>query len=896
MENKPIKLAPPFVSEYSYFEDNQILTARQLNTVIDYFDQQHRLTRNKALGVGIIGGLDVTFDQLTGSISVSKGAALTSDGDLLHLDDDTQFTQYKPIDNRLTGYAVFSGPAGGWELLPANLTDPDAKPLVDWAESIPMNDLVVLLYLNSYLRPTELCTGADCDNQGPTQKAELKVALVSIADLNQATSEQERFKNPYFELPTVAMERVIFGANTKETTDLRTAFGKAVDAVIEPLSAALTTSFNPFRKLLTPLYNNTDPTPLWTRQLRATLTNHRDKNTIQYVYDYFGDLIDAYTEFREATFDLYVENSPDSRLFPKHIVLGELLTSTSGMAPTSRHLFWLSPLFDKQDNRVRKAQLLHWRISLLVRGFDVPGLSMPIRITPSRNAGRDLGDRAIPYYYYMSRFDLVANWSFDAAQKRRTSDILSYHTASAEPLKYRLGSYDFFRIEGHLGKNVDDVSKQIDSIKKQYNLSFRIEIIQLEDKKSTLPTRVNLSLANQSSLFQQYRDELFTNLSRVKTFSAELVERIAGSNVKEDIRTVTARKNTDLNDKITEVSNVLKSDFQTIDLDKFNNSFREILTISDDLNKTVQDVTDSSTITPIQKLVADGNFNKVGSVLGKLKLNLDASKELSIFHKFLEKHPGLEHQAGVAPGGTFVLVYSSDSKLIVADFALPYYAYPEIEAEEPVQQLPPAVQPEVPPFFVPGKWLGRVDMFKDQALKQEFDNAKLANNVFISEVIDRKVADISKIFVSQKERFDDLISFGKRDAGPLTGTIKTDAGDIRGKIAEAMKNEAEEIKKIRAKGRLTLDDQTNLQDRLRSFDVAAEILVNTYKDSTEFSADDKNVTVIQDAGKLINQVRVGLEAGTKISRTDAALEAWEKAAADKPTTLKYIQSMKIINK
>ena len=53
-----------------------------------------------------------------------------------------------------------------------------------------------------------------------------------------------------------------------------------------------------------------------------------------------------------------------------------------------------------------------------------------------------------------------------------------------------------------------------------------------------------------------------------------------------------------------------------------------------------------------------------------------------IFENFVRKHPGLEHHAGVIPGGTFVLVYSgalkteSDSSIpantVVADFALPY--------------------------------------------------------------------------------------------------------------------------------------------------------------------------------------------------------------------------------
>ncbi len=46
-------------------------------------------------------------------------------------------------------------------------------------------------------------------------------------------------------------------------------------------------------------------------------------------------------------------------------------------------------------------------------------------------------------------------------------------------------------------------------------------------------------------------------------------------------------------------------------------------------------------------------------------------QKLNLFDAFLEKHPGLEHQAGVIKGGTFVLVYDEGGR-VVADFSLPY--------------------------------------------------------------------------------------------------------------------------------------------------------------------------------------------------------------------------------
>ena len=50
---------------------------------------------------------------------------------------------------------------------------------------------------------------------------------------------------------------------------------------------------------------------------------------------------------------------------------------------------------------------------------------------------------------------------------------------------------------------------------------------------------------------------------------------------------------------------------------------------------------------------------------------------------FIEENPGLEHTGGVQPGGTFVLLYSSTSKRVVADMSLPYWYI-----DQPIQEVP----------------------------------------------------------------------------------------------------------------------------------------------------------------------------------------------------------------
>jgi hypothetical protein len=65
------------------------------------------------------------------------------------------------------------------------------------------------------------------------------------------------------------------------------------------------------------------------------------------------------------------------------------------------------------------------------------------------------------------------------------------------------------------------------------------------------------------------------------------------------------------------------------------------------------------------------SFDVMSLSLEELVDNKDLSK--GYYKEYVEKHPGIEHTGGVAPGGTFVLVYESErNPAVIADFSLPY--------------------------------------------------------------------------------------------------------------------------------------------------------------------------------------------------------------------------------
>src|SRR5262245_29985238 len=130
MEKIAVKLLQP-ENDVSFFEENQVLTAEQLNLVVNYFDYQERLTRSRLIGNGIVCGLSVSF---TGSaITVTPGCGLTSDGDLIVIENEQVYSQAVLWDDTKAHYPPFF-PDGTnqielWRLLPSATEDEDAQPL-----------------------------------------------------------------------------------------------------------------------------------------------------------------------------------------------------------------------------------------------------------------------------------------------------------------------------------------------------------------------------------------------------------------------------------------------------------------------------------------------------------------------------------------------------------------------------------------------------------------------------------------------------------------------------------------------------------------------------------------------------------------------------------------------
>ena len=260
-------------TQYHTFEDNQVLTKDQLNEFIDYFEDQDRLSRICLSGVGIVCGFELSLDAGKPSVTVSQGAGVTTDGDLIKLRKNIdgsslksidlsaiEYTHYKPFEDGFANYKFFkrlvtvdgkikempiemtelvtADVEGGIPLASlsginigaisklkdtalANLKDATLSELIDPTFSrftdrllSGLTDKVVLLYLEAYEKKADLCTSIDCDNQGVEQVAKLHVLLVSKADADYIASldsiyTKHNILENYFDLPEVAVRRVV---------------------------------------------------------------------------------------------------------------------------------------------------------------------------------------------------------------------------------------------------------------------------------------------------------------------------------------------------------------------------------------------------------------------------------------------------------------------------------------------------------------------------------------------------------------------------------------------------------------------------------------------------------------------------------------------------------------
>lgn len=538
-------------THYHTFVDNQVLTKDQLNQFIGYFEDQDRLSRVLLSGVGIVCGFNLGLDTVEKNITISQGVGVTTDGDLIQLRkpvpdkpvksidlEKLKFGYYKKFEDNVVGYKFFRKTVGEEEqLMDMQEVFPEevenSKPL---GELTGWQNKVVLLYLESFAKEGDLCTTTNCDNQGVEQVSRLRVLLVSKEDAEIIASKDSIFSkydiaDQYFDLPEVAVRRVVLSETSASGyNELKRAYQKALsDGQLRPnLENGIKKLVNDFGEILQLKDINLN---VILNQLKNIMvfSNYNVPFNVQYRYDCTKDIADTYNEIKARLFALKEVCCPDISAFPKHLLLGNINEINSDVKH-NRHRFYESPALSNRSEKISECKNLVIRMFEIIEKFQTkPG---DVKITPS-NKTLALSFRAVPFYYSVDD-ELLKSWNYSKSERFESDSNLSYHTdklSSAasvqEPLAYSIDKYDFFRIEGHQGKDYRTALQQIDELKRKHGLAFDVKALSVNINTE------NLNIDDYECEFEELQVMLRAWTVEQECVLAEISKFLSGLSLKE---------------------------------------------------------------------------------------------------------------------------------------------------------------------------------------------------------------------------------------------------------------------------------------------------------------------------------------------------------------------------
>ncbi|GJL83484.1 MAG: hypothetical protein DHS20C01_31180 [marine bacterium B5-7] len=653
---KPTKTLLEPVTSYPVFVGNQLLSSSDLNDVVAYLDQQARLTRLGLIGAGIVCGLGPRMQGNT--LVISSGCGVTSGGFLIHL-DVCQLKYYLKVKLSRTRFlrsdAVSEDEIDAFELFE---TEQEASITLSalFAES-----KVVVLLLEYMDDKNESCLD-DCDEKGMRRVFKMRKFLIDSALARELIEENYNPQNddggtPRF--PGWALDDLLIGKYGLADLYLER-FGYTAKDGEQPALAELTTikSYEMFLErykaiitegakrvadalkrthiMFSPLFSRYSPSKQLDLPLERFESARERPFEIQYLYDHLSDLILAYDEFREVSFDLMDVCRADAGWFPMHLFLGKPLPGTNELTipPTvDRTPYAQPPVYNGNWSRTDAARLLYKRLELLIDKFSVPPVSLEddaLRITPSRFGKMSLSARAIPYYYDPT--DLHRTWNSDRHRKNRDHQTHTYYRLRApdgganspydDPLVFDFEGHDFFRIEGHVGRDLSSAFYRIQKLRGHYNLPFDIVVLKLGEEINDQTVEHDCEIEILEALYVKLRTDLQCALEQWPDYQAD---RLA-------------------DDDINALLGKLTEKLDDFDYDKFIVDFDKVVKIVHCEEEAKQ------CLLGYDKLA----FKQLYDLHDTRK---EAVKGQHLFHKFAESHPGMEHKAGVPRGGTFILVY-----------------------------------------------------------------------------------------------------------------------------------------------------------------------------------------------------------------------------------------------
>jgi hypothetical protein len=732
----PIKvlqsLGAPLASQYAVFERDQVLTHTQLNEVATWLDQQDRLSRVSLTGVGVVAGLQVSTDGT--SIALSPGVGITTDGDLVHVDEALAFNRVRTYDSSAPRYEPFQDPITG-QIISLELVT-DSAPL---GTPLPpdLYQFAVVLLMETTDSDPDLCTGADCDNLGRERQHRLRVLMAAAEDGERLAIGPVTVAERARDLPELQAWRPHMGADINSAEALVKSYRDASLKTLEGLTGALPLLGQLLPERLQEVFH-ADPTGEWVGELRR----HFDTSAAaaQPCFDYLKDLVSTWNELRDRFLDDDSLSTPLPAAFPKHLCAGRI-----GVPGEGRTRFYPAAADAHTRQTAAGARFLLRRLASLIVNY-APPADTTLRVTPSQGEERPLGERAIPWYY---RPGAAAVWNERLSARGMYTHNLGYRAAdyngsprARDPLAGSIAGHTFFRVEGHLGRPVGDVSTELKKLIAANNLPFEVHAVLAHNRKDRIKIRPGIRYTDLHRFHYLLRQDVSLRLDESDSFSEKYVGSLraaieskdipeqtdtgisvlgAASSARSAVGILTARAKPALDQQTYSAYRTTTTET------RWNNGISETLGSVGTARVNLGKLSRSDFVSPVDSLIQTTHPLWLDWLDELIKARDDKADDKLLLARFATDHPGLDHLGGAWRGGTFVLVYD-DSQNVIADFTL---AYPCAEADEPEPVEPPLLRPPMrrPPLEIdPIKVIRPVDLVLStlvgSAVTSKFDTAR----------------------------------------------------------------------------------------------------------------------------------------------------------------------------
>jgi hypothetical protein len=489
-----------------------------------------------------------------------------------------------------------------------------------------------------------------------------------------------------------------------------------------------------------------DPTPGWLTSLglqAAQLAGSRSSASWQLFYGYLKDLIDHWNALLDALLADDGVMLPDVAAFPKHLLLGALAApreQRTGLYP--------SPLDASARQQSARSRFLVWKFGALINAFALPTDTV-VRVTPSLGDAQPLEDRAIPWHYSTATNPPIqVAWNFKRSAHKREGENLGYRSSgwatsprARDPLGFAIGGFDFFRIEGQLGRQVEAVGDELRALIAARNLPLHVQEVLLHNERRFIKRRPPIRYTPLHSLHYLMRQDVSLRLDESLTFGTSHLADMSKAVASTQVPAITD-SGADViglaGSAMTAVTNIQAIAKPVLSQSSHSGykaqiagngsgwraSYATGLQAVGNARASLGHVSRTDFASPYDSLLHINQPHWIDWLDDLIQAHDERADDKLMFTRFVQDHPGLDHLGGAWRGGTFVLVYD-DSGRVVADFTLPYPAA-EVVVPEPVE---PPLRPPIfrPPIVVTGglRVLRPVDLkVSDRVLieRQSFKN------------------------------------------------------------------------------------------------------------------------------------------------------------------------------